>query len=116
MVDMTAAATNRKIWDRIYEGGSLLWYPSEVMVRVVRRREREGGFAGVVLDHGCGSGNGTEFLARCGHRVHCTDISASALKVVERRFADAGLTPPSSSLIDVEHPLKGQLPKYDHVI
>lgn len=116
MTGMTVTTTNRQIWDRIYEGGSLLWYPAEAMVRVVRRREREGGFPGVILDHGCGSGNGAEFLARSGHKVHCTDISPAALKVLEKRFADAGLTPPASSLIDPERPLKAQLPKYDHVI
>jgi SAM-dependent methyltransferase len=113
---MTVTLTNRKIWDRVYEGGSLLWYPSEIMVRLVRRREHEGGFAGTVLDHGCGSGNGAEFLVRCGYNVHCTDISPAALKVVEKRFVSAGLTPPSASLIDPDRPLKSQLPKYDHVI
>ena len=112
----TTTTTNRQIWDRIYEGGALLWYPAEALVRIVRRHEREHGFSGVVLDHGCGSGNGAEFLAHCGHRVHCTDISLAALKAVERRFKSAGLTPPSSSLIDPEQPLREQLPDYDHVI
>jgi SAM-dependent methyltransferase len=116
MAGMTVTATNRRIWDRIYEGGSLLWYPAEALVRIVRRQEREGGFPGVILDHGCGSGNIAEFLTRSGHRVHGTDISPAALQSVERRFRDLGQPAPPCSLIDLDRPLRAQLPQYDHVI
>jgi SAM-dependent methyltransferase len=116
MIGMTVTTTNRGIWDRIYEGGSSLWYPAEALVRIVRRQEREGGFPGIILDHGCGSGNVAEFLVRCGYRVSCTDISPAALQSVERRFADLKLPAPPCSLIDLDRPLRSQLPAYDHVI
>ena len=113
---MSAAEKNKDIWDSIYEGGALLWYPAEALVRLVRRREREGGFAGTILDHGCGSGNVTEFLVRSGHRVHCTDISPVAIELLKRRFRDTTLPCPETTLIDLEQPLSPQLPAYNHVV
>lgn len=113
---MSAAVENKKIWDSIYEGGAMLWYPAEALVRLVRRREREGGFAGTILDHGCGSGNIAEFLVRSGHRVHCTDISPVAIELLKRRFGNAALPCPEATLIDLERSLAPQLPAYDHAI
>lgn len=113
---MSAAAKNKDIWDDIYASGGLLWYPAEALVRLVRRREREGSFPGVILDHGCGSGNVAEFLVRSGHRVHCTDISPAALRLLDQRFLGALLPRPTTSLIDVGRRLKPQLPAYDHCI
>lgn len=108
--------TNTGIWNDSYERGLFLWYPSEALVRVVRALERSGQLQGVILDHGCGSGNIAEFLVRSGHQVHCTDISASALKTVERRFRGLMLPQPRTSLIDLAQPLSGQLPAYDNVV
>lgn len=113
---MSAASKNKEIWDEIYDGGSLLWYPAEALVRLVRRREREGGFPGIILDHGCGSGNVAEFLIRSGHKLHCTDISSAALRLLGQRFQGALLPRPATSLIDLGKRLRPQLPVYDHCI
>ena len=48
---------NTQMWDKIYRSGSMLWYPAEALVRLVRRHEKSDGFAGTILDHGCGTGN-----------------------------------------------------------
>lgn len=111
-----AAERNRTIWDDIYEEGSFLWYPSEVLVRLVRAHEGRFGFRGTILDHGCGTGNIAEFLVRSGHKVHATDISPAALRTVEDRFRAARLPLPGLSVIDIDRPLAGQLPDYSDAI
>lgn len=115
---MTAGTNNTRIWDTVYtEGGSNLWYPSEPLVGLVRNHERREGLDGIVLDHGCGSGNTAEFLVRSGHRVACGDVSPAALELVRGRFTGAKLRPaPAFYTIDSERPLAGQLPAYDHVV
>lgn len=114
---MPADKGNAEIWDAVYAGGgSNLWYPSEALVGLVRAHERREGFPGVVLDHGCGSGNTAEFLIRSGHRVVCSDVSPAALDLVRARFRGAKLPVPSLYRIDPERSLAGQLPAYDHAI
>ncbi len=115
---MSAGTENARIWDTVYaDGGSNLWYPSEPLVGLVRSHEKREGLKGIVLDHGCGSGNTAEFLVRSGHRVVCGDVSPAALGVLRGRFAGAKLRPvPNVYRIDPERPLAGQLPAYDHVI
>jgi SAM-dependent methyltransferase len=113
---LTKDTTNAEMWDRIYAGGHRIWYPSEALVRIVRRHERLDGFSGTILDHGCGSGAGAEFLIRSGHRVVCSDISAAALSAVAQRFVEVRLSPPDLVAFDPERPLKPQLPHFDHVI
>ncbi len=110
------APIKSEVWDRIFAGGHRMWYPSEALVRIVRRHEKLEGFAGSILDHGCGSGAATEFLVRSGHRVICSDISEEALKAVKQRFAEAKL--PLSQLVtfDPTQPLRPQLPHFHHLI
>jgi SAM-dependent methyltransferase len=107
---------NQAIWDDLYAGGNFMWYPSEVLVGLVRRQEKCEGLRGVILDHGAGSGNVAEFLVRSGHTVHCTDISEKSLEVIDRRFRVRALPVPAMSQIDPMKPLHVQLPRFDHVI
>ncbi len=107
---------NTQMWDKIYRSGSMLWYPAEALVRLVRRHEKSDGFAGTILDHGCGTGNVAEFLTRSGHAVHCTDVSSEALAIVSQRFAKAGLPNPGITLIEPRLDLGQQLPQFNHVI
>ena len=108
-------ATNTEVWEQIYRGGHRMWYPSEALVRIVRRHEKLEGFAGTTLDHGCGSGAAAEFVVRSGHKVVCTDVSEEALRVTRQRFDEAGLPAPQTVRIDAGKPLSPQLPDYDHL-
>ena len=110
------AQANTRIWDLLYARGHRLWYPYDIVVRIVRYHLSKEGLPGLMLDHGCGSGNHLEFLTRLGIKVHGTDVSQSALDAVRSRFEGAKLPQPSLSLIDIDKPLKDQLPDYDHVI
>lgn len=105
-----------EVWDRFYATGHRLWYPYEVVVRLVRHHLARGTLDGVMLDHGCGSGNHLEFLTRVGVRTIGTEVSANALETVRARFEGAMLPTPPLSLFDPLAPLAGQLPRYDHVI
>jgi SAM-dependent methyltransferase len=109
-------SANREIWNRIFGAGHRMWYPSEALVRLVRRHEKLEGFPGTILDHGCGSGVCAEFLVRSGHRIICSDVSVEALRSVARRFNEANLAAPDVVLIDVMLPLRQQLPVFDHLI
>jgi SAM-dependent methyltransferase len=106
---------NTEIWDRVYQSGRSLWYPYEVAVRLVRRHLERHGFRGVLLDHGCGSGNHLEFFARLGIEAHGTEVAQSALALVRSRFEGAKLRQPAVSLVDPERPLAEQLPSFDHL-
>lgn len=107
---------NQAIWDGAYAGGNFMWYPSEVLVVLVRQQEKREGLSGVILDHGAGSGNVAEFLVRAGHTVHCTDISEKSLQVIDHRFRDRNLPVPAMRHINPAKPLCEQLPRYNHVI
>lgn len=113
---MNALKTNAEIWDRLYDQGNYLAYPGGVFVRLTKRVEQSVGLAGVVLDHGCGSGVNAEHLVRAGHRVHCSDVSAGALRTTTERFRYRLLPAPAATLIDPTKPLGPQLPAYDHVV
>jgi len=110
------ASINQEIWDSLYADGHRLWYPYDIVVRIVRHHLSREGFSGVMLDHGCGSGNHLEFLTRVGVKLHGTEISQAAIDGVRNRFEGAKLPTPDLTLIDLDKPLAGQLPSYDHVI
>lgn len=114
MIDVKHEAT--KVWDNFYRTGHSLWYPYEALVRLVRFHLKDHDLAGTVLDHGCGSGNHLEFLARIGANVHGTEVSPTALDIVEQRFEGAKLPVPKLTLIQPDSPLDGQLPEYDHIL
>lgn len=104
------------IWDKFYATGHRLWYPYEVVVRLVRHHLAHGSLEGTMLDHGCGSGNHLEFLTRVGVRTHGTEVCPHALSTARSRFEGAMLPIPEMELIDPSEPLGPQLPNYDHVI
>ncbi|MEL7282789.1 MAG: class I SAM-dependent methyltransferase [Pseudomonadota bacterium] len=104
------------VWDRFYQTGHSLWYPYEALVRLVRYHMGQEGFDGLVLDHGCGSGNHLEFLTRLGIRTHGTEVSPAALDTVRSRFRGAMLPMPDLSLFNPDLPIADQLPDYDHVL
>lgn len=108
--------TNIEIWDEIYAGGRILWYPYEVAVRITRYLKAQNRLKGTILDHGCGSGNHLELFTRLGLRAVGTDVSPAALDTVRRRFEGAQLSPPDELVIfDPRASLSSQLPRYDHV-
>lgn len=107
---------NGEIWGAIYGQGHMLWYPYDIVVRVVHHLKNTGRLDGTILDHGCGSGNHLELLVRLGLGVVGTDVVQSSLDVVRARFAGAKLPLPPLSLVDPGKALGEQLPRYDHVL
>jgi SAM-dependent methyltransferase len=110
------AGANAEIWERIYGRGHMLWYPYDIVVRIVHHLRNAGRLEGVILDHGCGSGNHLEFLVRLGLRAVGSDVSPSSLATVKSRFAGAKLPAPALHRIVPGAPLAGQLPPYDHLL
>lgn len=113
---MPQGGNTASIWENIYAQGRMLWYPYEIVVRIGRRLANEGRLSGVVLDHGCGSGNHLEFLFRLGLDAVGSEVSESAKKLIDMRFAGAKLHAPAVTVFDPGKPLDGQLPDYDHVL
>lgn len=111
---MTDARQNQEIWNEIYSSGRMLWYPYEVAVRIIHGIKAGGSLDGIILDHGCGSGNHLEFMTRLGLDVAGTEISPSSIALIKARFAGAKLPAPPLTLFDPTRPLAPQLPEYNH--
>lgn len=107
---------NTEIWGAIYAQGHMLWYPYDIVVRIMHHLRSSGRLDGVILDHGCGSGNHLEFLVRLGLHAVGTEVVQSSIDVVRARFAGAKLPLPAVSLVDPAAALADQLPRYDHVL
>lgn len=112
---MSAGNRNTEIWDGLYAGGRMLWYPYEVAVRIIHRQRAQGLLTGVILDHGCGSGNHLEFMVRVGLTPVGTEVSPASLALITARFAGAKLPAPPVTLFNPLQPLADQLPAFDHV-
>lgn len=112
---MTDDNRNVQIWDDIYTSGRMLWYPYEVAVRIVHQLRARKQLSGVILDHGCGSGNHLEFFTRVGLTAVGSEVSPATVQLVQSRFAGAKLPVPAVQIFDPAKPLAGQLPKFDHV-
>jgi 2-polyprenyl-3-methyl-5-hydroxy-6-metoxy-1,4-benzoquinol methylase len=106
---------NAKIWDSLYATGNYLRYPSEVLVQLYFRCIGNEKMQGDWLDHGSGSGNNSEFLARQGWNVTCSDISPNALDICKRRLLDVGADH-SFLKVDGERPLGKQIGQYENII
>ena len=77
-------------WDASYHGGPAPWdigRPQPAIVRVAAA----GGFAGTVLDAGCGSGENALHVASLGFPVFGIDVAETALALARRNAAERGL-------------------------
>lgn len=77
-------------WDASYEDGPAPWdigLPQPAVVRVAS----EGGFAGVVLDAGCGTGENALHIASLGLSVLGVDVAETALAMARQKADDRGV-------------------------
>jgi SAM-dependent methyltransferase len=78
-------------WDASYHQGPAPWdigRPQPAIVRVAS----QGGFAGAVLDAGCGTGENALHIARLGLRVLGVDVAETALAMAREKAATVGST------------------------
>ena len=77
-------------WDASYHGGTAPWdigLPQPAIVRLAA----EGGFAGAVLDAGCGTGENTLHVASLGLSVLGVDVAETALAIARAKAEDRGI-------------------------
>jgi len=74
---------NVKEYDRVYLLGQNHKYPNLNLVRIQKKYLKNN--YGKILDFGCGSGENSMFLSRCGYKVVSLDASKQALKIVRRK-------------------------------
>src|SRR5262245_45769573 len=77
-------------WDASYHDGPAPWdigQPQPAIVRVAS----EGGFAGAVLDAGCGTGENALHVASLGLSVLGVDVAETALAIARQKAADRGI-------------------------
>jgi SAM-dependent methyltransferase len=77
-------------WDASYHDGPAPWdigRPQPPIVRVAS----EGGFAGAVLDAGCGTGENALHIASLGFSVLGFDVAETALAMARRKSLDRGV-------------------------
>jgi len=77
-------------WDASYHDGPAPWdigLPQPAIVRVAS----EGGFAGAVLDAGCGTGENALHVASLGLSVLGVDVAETALAIARDKAADRGI-------------------------
>lgn len=77
-------------WDASYADGPAPWdigRPQPALVRLAAG----GGFAGLVLDAGCGTGENAIHLASLGLSVLGVDIAETALAIAREKAADRGI-------------------------
>ncbi len=77
-------------WDASYHDGPPPWdigRPQPAIVRVASA----GGFAGAVLDAGCGTGENALHIAALGLRVLGVDVAETALAIAREKAEDRGI-------------------------
>jgi SAM-dependent methyltransferase len=77
-------------WDASYHDGPAPWDVGRPQPAIVRLAA-EGGFAGTVLDAGCGTGENALHLASLGLPVLGVDVAETALATARRAAAERGL-------------------------
>jgi SAM-dependent methyltransferase len=77
-------------WDSSYRDGSAPWDIGGPQLAIARSAS-EGGFAGAVLDAGCGTGEHTLLVASLGLPVLGVDVAETALAMARRKAADRGI-------------------------
>jgi SAM-dependent methyltransferase len=77
-------------WDASYHDGPAPWdigHPQPAVVRLAA----EGGFAGAVLDAGCGTGENGLHVASLGLSVLGVDVAETALAIARQKADDRGI-------------------------
>jgi SAM-dependent methyltransferase len=77
-------------WDASYQHGPAPWdigHPQPAIVRLAAR----GGFAGAVLDAGCGTGENALHVASLGFSVLGVDVAETALAIARDKSAARGI-------------------------
>jgi SAM-dependent methyltransferase len=77
-------------WDASYRDGPAPWdvgHPQPAIVRLAA----EGGFAGAVLDAGCGTGENALYVASLGLPVLGVDVAETALAMARAKAAERGI-------------------------
>lgn len=86
-------------WDASYQDGPAPWdtgRPQPAVVRVAAA----GGFAGAVLDVGCGTGENTLHIASSGLSVLGVDVAETALAMARTKAAERGIIGASFAVAD----------------
>ena len=89
----------RFAWERQYEKGYFLNEPIHTELPAIVQRFKSHGVRRV-LDHGCGSGRHTVYLAQHGFEVFGLDIAPTGLSATIQKLAAEGLTG-HTSLADI---------------
>ena len=77
-------------WDASYADGPAPWdigHPQPAIVRLAS----EGGFAGAVLDAGCGTGENTLHVASLGFSVLGVEVAETALTIAREKADERGI-------------------------
>jgi SAM-dependent methyltransferase len=77
-------------WDASYRDGPAPWDIGRPQPAVVRLAS-EGGFAGAVLDAGCGTGENALHVASLGLPVVGVDVAETAVAMARRKAAERGV-------------------------
>jgi ubiquinone/menaquinone biosynthesis C-methylase UbiE len=77
-------------WDASYHDGSPPWDIGRPQPAIVRLAS-EGGFAGAVLDAGCGTGENALHVASLGFSVLGVDVAETALAMARKKVHDRGI-------------------------
>jgi SAM-dependent methyltransferase len=77
-------------WDASYHGGTAPWDIGRPQPAIVRLAS-EGGFAGAVLDAGCGTGENALHVASLGLTVLGVDVAETALAIARAKADDRGI-------------------------
>ena len=79
-----------RAWDASYQDGPAPWDIGRPQPAIARLAS-EGGFAGPVLDAGCGTGENTLLVASLGLPVLGVDVAETALGIARRKAAERGI-------------------------
>ncbi len=77
-------------WDASYHDGPAPWDIGQPQPAIVRLAS-EGGFAGAVLDAGCGTGENALHIASLGLSVLGVDVAETALAMAREKAKDRGI-------------------------
>jgi SAM-dependent methyltransferase len=77
-------------WDASYHDGPAPWDIGQPQPAIVQLASK-GGFAGTVLDAGCGTGEHTLYLASLGLSVLGVDVAETALAMARAKATDRGI-------------------------